>query len=295
MKNEPYILSASRRMDLPAFQLPAFLQALERGALRVPQPFTGQLQTIALKGPQVAGIVFWTRRPAALLPHLDLLRRHYGERIRVQCTLTGLPRSFEPRAPTADETVAALADLSRQLGPDALSWRMDPIVLSSGTPPGWWRECFDRLAARLAGQVREVVVSWLDLHARTRRNLLPLEAAGLRVFNPTASMRRELLDDLVERAARHGLPLAACCEPEMLEHPAVRPAACLDAAWFETRNGWLPGALGSQPSRPGCACGRNRDIGVYQSCAFGCRYCYANSSPHDQAPADPWPGGSADP
>ena len=288
MKDEPYILSASRRMDLPAFQLPAFLQALERGSLDVPHPFTGQSQTIALRGPQVAGVVFWTRRPAALLPHLDTLRRAYGERLRVQATLTGLPRLFEPRAPTADETVAALADLSRALGAQALTWRLDPILLSSETPPAWWLRTFDTLANRLTGHVREVVVSWLDLHARTRRNLLPLEGAGLRVSNPTAALRRELLDGLVELAARHGLPLAACCEPEMLEHPALRPAACLDATWFEERNGWLPGALGSAPSRPGCACGRNRDIGVYQSCAFGCRYCYANSRPREQAPEDPW-------
>jgi len=294
MKHEPYILSASRRMDLPAFQLPAFLQALERGSLGVPHPFTGHRQDMALRGPQVAGVVFWTRRPAALLPHLDTLRRAYGDRLRVQCTLTGLPRSLEPRAPTTDETVAALADLSRRLGSDALSWRMDPIVLTSETPPDWWLRTFDPLAARLAGQVREVVISWLDLHARTRRNLLPLEATGLRVLNPTATMRRELLHGLVERAARHGLPLASCCEPEMLAHPAIRPAACLDATWFEERNGWLPGALGSAPSRLGCACGRNRDIGVYQSCALGCRYCYANTSPRESAPANPWRDAPAD-
>lgn len=288
MKHEPYILSASRRMDLPAFQLPAFLQALERGTLAVPHPFTGHLQDMALRGPQVAGVVFWTRRPAALLPHLDTLRRAYGDRLRVQCTLTGLPRVFEPRVPDEEEAIVALGELSRLLGAEALSWRLDPLLLSSETPPAWWLDTFDRVAARLAGHVREAVISWLDLHARTRRNLLPLEAGGLRVVNPSPQDRRELLDGLVGRAARHGLPLAACCEPEMLAHPAIRPAACLDATWFEERNGWLPGALGSAPSRPGCACGRNRDIGVYQSCAYGCRYCYANSRPRELAPEDPW-------
>lgn len=288
MKDEPYILSASRRMDLPAYQLPAFLRALERGWVEVPHPFTGTRHRVELRGPRVAGVVFWTRRPAALLPHLDTLRRTYGDRLRVQCTLTGLPRALEPRVPEADETVAALERLGATLGAAALSWRMDPILLSSTTPPQWWLATFSHLADRLAGRVREVTVSWLDVYPRTRRNLLPLEALGWRLHHPGPAQRRELLDALSGLAARHGLPLAACCEPEMLEHPGVRPAACLDAAWFEARNGWLPGALGSQPSRPGCACGRNRDIGVYQSCAFGCRYCYANSHPREQAPDDPW-------
>ena len=283
-----HVISASRRMDLPAFQLPAFLDALRRGWIDVPHPFSAKVERVALSGPDVAGIVFWTRRPAALLPHLAALRRAYDGRLRVQATLTGLPRALEPRAPEADETVAALSALSRELGPEALSWRLDPLVLSEGTPTAWWRETFTRLAARLEGQVGEVVVSWLDLYARSRRNLLPVEQAGFRLSNPTPAGRAELLEELVVIGARHSLRLAACCEPEMLVRSGLRPAACLDAAWFEARGGLLPGSLGSQPSRAGCGCCRARDIGVYNSCAFGCRYCYANRTPRLEAPTDPW-------
>jgi DNA repair photolyase len=277
-------------MDLPAFQMPAFLAALRRGWIEVPHPFTGQISRVELRGPRVAGIVFWTRRPGALLPHLAELRRAYGDGLRVQATLTGMPRELEPRSPAADESLAALAALARELGPEALTWRCDPLLLSEGTPPSWWRRRFAELAARLEGQVREVVVSWLDLYARSRRNLLPVERQGFRLERPDRARRDELLEELLGIAARRGLPLAACCEPEMLAHPRVRPAACLDGAWFEARAGLLPGALGSQPSRAGCGCCRARDIGVYDSCAFGCRYCYANAAPRAQAPADPWEG-----
>ncbi len=283
-----HIISASRRMDLPAFQLPAFLAALRRGWLDVPHPFTGQRQRVDLHGPEVAGIVFWTRRPAALLPHLDELRDVYQDRLRIQVTLTGLPPELEPRAPREEEVVEALRRLSLRLGPEHLTWRFDPLLLSTLTPPDWWVETFARLSARLEGRVREVTLSWLDLYSRARRNLLVLERSGVRLQNPAAATRRELLDRLAGLAQRHGLPLSACCEPEMLEHGALRPGACLDAAWFEQRNGLLPGALGNQPSRPGCGCGRSRDVGVYNSCAFGCRYCYANAKPWEQAPADPW-------
>ena len=31
--------------------------------------------------------------------------------------------------------------------------------------------------------------------------------------------------------------------------------------------------------RPGCGCFESRDIGAYDSCPNGCRYCYANRDP----------------
>lgn len=275
-------------MDLPAFQLPAFLEALRRGWLDVPHPFTARRERVALHGPEVAGIVFWTRQPSALLPHMDELRRIYGDRLRLQVSLTGLPRELEPRAPREEEVVDSLRRLSLILGPERLTWRMDPLLFSTLSPPAWWLETFARLSARLEGRVREVSLSWLDLYSRARRNLLVLESLGVRLKPPEREQRWELLDGLAELAARHGLPLSACCEPEMLEHPALRQAACLDGAWFEAQNGLLPGALGSQPTREGCGCCRSRDVGVYNSCAFGCRYCYANAKPRDSAPLDPW-------
>ncbi|MDP2361181.1 MAG: DUF1848 family protein [bacterium] len=283
-----HLLSASRRMDLPAFQLEAFLGHARRGWMTVPHPFTGRPQRIRLVGPEVAGIVFWTRRPAALLPHLDELRRLWRDALRVHVTLTGMPRELEPRAPAVAEVLPALASLAQGLGPRHLSWRFDPLLLSEGTPAEWWVERFEALAPRLAGHVSEVMLSWLDLYARTRRNLLPVEGRGFRLHNPTPAARRDLLDALAGVARRHGLTLKACCEPDMLEHSQVLPGACLDGAWFEQRRGLVAGALGAAPSRAGCGCCRSRDVGVYDSCAFGCRYCYANRRPHETAPADPW-------
>lgn len=32
--------------------------------------------------------------------------------------------------------------------------------------------------------------------------------------------------------------------------------------------------------RQGCHCIENRDMGVYDTCMNGCKYCYANKTPH---------------
>ena len=33
-------------------------------------------------------------------------------------------------------------------------------------------------------------------------------------------------------------------------------------------------------SREGCHCIETRDIGAYDTCMNGCKYCYANTNPH---------------
>jgi len=281
----PYILSASRRMDVPAFQLPAFLRHAEGGVLSRPNPFSGKEESVVLTGPHVAGIVFWTRRPAALLPEMPRIRRLWGDRLRVQFSLTGMPRSLEPHSPEADEVVAAVGALARQLAPTHLIWRYDPILLSAHSPASWWVAQFRRLAPRLVPLVDHAVISWLDLHARTRRNLTAGPAPGW--LNPSATERAELLAELREIAQELGMTLKSCCEPE-LQAWGLESACCLDGAWFEQRLGLLPGALASRPSRPGCTCSINRDVGLYNQCAFGCRYCYANARPQKVVVDDPW-------
>lgn len=278
-----FILSASRRCDLPAFQLDAFLQRLRRGWIGVPHPFGAPPSRVPLRGPEVAGIVFWTRLPGRLLPHLDELLETYEGRLRVQISLTALPAEFETPAPAERAVRKQIAALAARLGPERLVWRYDPIVLGPRTPAAERLATFERLAGALAGQVDSVVVSWLDLYAKSRRNL-----AGLPHAVPGREERRRLLDGLAMAAAREGLRLTACCEPEMLEHPAVGQAHCLDGDWFERRLGLLPGALGTRPTRAGCACAVNRDVGVYDSCGFGCRYCYANRRPGGAVDRDPW-------
>lgn len=278
-----FILSASRRCDLPAFQLDAYLRRVRRGWIGVPSPFGGPPSRVPTRGPDVAGIVFWTRLPGRLHAHLDELLEAYDGRLRVQVSLTGLPAAYEAPVPEEGAVLRQLEGLAAVLGPERLVWRFDPIVLGADTPPAERLATFERLAARLAGQVDSVAVSWLDLYAKSKRNL-----AGLPHAAPSAAERSALLERLVESAARRGLPLVACCEPEMLACPGVGQARCLDGDWFERRLGLLPGALETRPTRAGCACAVNRDVGVYDQCGFGCRYCYANRRPGGPVDEDPW-------
>jgi hypothetical protein len=81
-----------------------------------------------------------------------------------------------------------------------------------------------------------------------------------------------LSEALLLIAKEHGITLCACCElPELYER-GVQPVSCVDAGLFEVS------APRDKNQREGCNCVTSVDIGAYNSCMNGCRYCYANHS-----------------
>lgn len=165
------IISASRRSDLPAYQLPAFLRALEAGFIEVANPFNAaQRRRVSLAPEDVDCLVFWTRDPRPLLSRLDELGP-CRDRCFVHVTLTAYPPALEPRVPPAAAVIEAIGSLAAAMGPGRLAWRYDPLILAGELELGWHEDNFRRLAAALGGRVSRVVFSLLDEYRATRSRL----------------------------------------------------------------------------------------------------------------------------
>ncbi len=67
------IISASRRTDIPAFYAAWFINRIRAGFCHWSNPYSGQVYRVSLQPADVTALVFWTRNPAPLLPHLDEL------------------------------------------------------------------------------------------------------------------------------------------------------------------------------------------------------------------------------
>jgi len=147
-------------------------------------------------------------------------------------------------------------------------WRYDPILLTPETETGWHRANFTRLADALAGTTDEVVVSFAQIYAKSARNLAK---AGIAWRVPEPTEQAALIADLCAIAAERAITLTLCTQPELAAAPAAR---CIDAARLADIAG-RPVAAATKGNRPGCLCAESRDIGAYDSCVHGCRYCYA--------------------
>ncbi len=271
------IISASRRSDIPAFYSRWFLRRLEEGYCEWVHPFTGKVGRVSLRPEDCLAIVFWTRNPEPLLPALpDLLSAGH-----VPCfhfTATGYPKPLESHNPELPRSVRRLRTLAERIGPEAVIWRYDPIVVSSRTPLAFHLEHFASIARDLEGATRRVYFSFVDCYGKTRQNFERLRRQhGIEFPKPDIRERRELVLRLRDEAARRGMTLHACCEAQLVEE-GVETGRCIDLAWIRELRPDVDERPPRRPTRDQCGCTESVDIGAYDTCAFGCRYCYATRS-----------------
>ena len=267
------IVSASYKTDIPAFYGDWFMARLGAGYCKMVNPYGRQVYTVPLTAGTVDGFVFWTKN---LGPFMDRLRevQERGFPFTVQYAINGYPRALEYSVTEARRPVAHMHALAREFGPAVAVWRYDPVIATTVTPPDWHVANFTRLAAALEGATDEVVISFAHIYAKTRRNL----AAAARAFafdweDPAEDWKRDMAARLAGIAARHGMRLTLCSQPEY-RAGAAGEARCIDAERL-SRVAGRPIAAKLQGNRPGCRCHASRDIGEYDTCPHGCVYCYA--------------------
>lgn len=266
------IVSASYRTDIPAYYGDWFLNRLAAGFAEVGNPYGGPPYRVSLAPGDVSGFVFWTRNPAPFARGFEAVQAT-GRPFVVQMTVTGYPRALEPGVIDAAAAVAAFRSLARRLGPRAVVWRYDPVVLTELTPPDWHLEAVRRLADVLAGVTDECVFSFAHVYRKSRRNL---DASGLSWTDPEPAAKRDLLAALGDIVAERGMAARLCAQPDM-RAGVLEAARCIDAVRLGDVAG-APIAARIRGARPGCLCAESRDIGRYDACPQGCVYCYANRS-----------------
>lgn len=273
------LISASRRTDIPAFYGRWFMNRARAGFCAVPNPFNNkQISRVEIE-PQNSLIVFWTRWAAPFLDATDELQR-LGYRFYFQYTLVNYPTDIDPKSPRFDKAIAAFRQLSDRIGPNRVIWRYDPILLSNVTNQDFHLENFTRIAQRLDGATHRVVISILDPYDRAAGRLSRLgEAKPEFRYRPYEPERDELLLRQLARIARdQGLRVESCAEDIDLTTVGIDPGKCIDDHLIQQVFGIVASHKKDKGQRNACGCVESRDIGMYDSCLFGCAYCYATRS-----------------
>lgn len=276
------LISASRRTDIPACYASWFLHRVEAGFCETPNPFNRQqVSRISLQPQDVAGVVFWTRDPRPLLPHLDWLRGR-GLDFHFMVTVVGYPRVYDPGTPPPEAVTAAMRRIAERFGPERLTWRYDPIFFSQACPPAYHVRQFARIAGMLRGTTQRVVVSLLEPYGKILprlRRLQRLDGGCWGVLPPSAELLEHTVPGMQESAHKNGMMLQRCAQPDAgpgtLAAAGVLAGACLDGEFFQQRLGWPIAHSKDSGQRDHCLCSASRDIGMYESCPRGCVYCYA--------------------
>ena len=267
------ILSASRRTDIPAFFPDWFMNRLRDGYVLVRNPMNyHQVSKIELSPAVLDCIVFWTKNPRPILRHLAEIGETYP--FYFQYTLNAYGKDVEQNLPNLGERIHTLQTLSDAIGNERVIWRYDPVLLSPVYDVRWHVESFGRLAKELAPFVESVVFSYFDPYPKVENNTRGL---GIR---PCVSAEMETLAQEFSRIARaNRLTIKTCAEAIDLEKYGIEHNCCIDPKLIEKITGYVIRAKKDVNQRPECGCAESIDIGQYNTCCHGCRYCYANFNP----------------
>ena len=297
----PLVISASRATDIPAFHAKWFMERLRAGYCLWQNPFNArQRQYVSFE--KCAVIVFWSKYPAPLLPHLEEIEAR-GCRFYLQFTLNDYAREgLEPCLPSLERRIDLFQELSLRIGRHRVIWRFDPIILGNGLGVPVLLERLHALAERLAPHTEKLVFSFLDMYRKTALRLAK-QAPGFRA--PEAAEVLQLAEGLtlMNSGLKTPLRLATCAETIDLRHHGIEHNRCIDPALLlrlcpdkpelmrlcgvaPKEQGALialPAAPGTpqgkdRGQRPACGCAPSKDIGRYNTCPHLCVYCYANGS-----------------
>ena len=266
------IISASRRTDIPSYYSTWFFNRLRAGYVYVRNPMNAhQISKISLSPEVVDGIVFWTKNPIPMLDRLDELRDYM---YYFQFTLTSYGTDVEQNIPSKNKVVVpAFQRLSDTIGPDRVIWRYDPIFLNETYTIDYHIRYFEELAKRLSPYTRKCTFSFLDTYDKTKRNIAPLSPYAFPV-----EQQDLLAKHIAEIAHSYGLRVDTCAEGIDLERYGIEHASCIDGRLFEQLLHCPLQAKKDKNQRTECGCIEALDVGAYNTCRNGCRYCYANFS-----------------
>ena len=86
-----------------------------------------------------------------------------------------------------------------------------------------------------------------------------------------------LAEGLARIGKKNGLPLYTCAEKMDLSRLGIEHGACIDKEKIHNLIGYKLDLKKDAGQRRECGCIESIDIGMYDTCINGCKYCYATS------------------
>lgn len=295
----PFIISASRATDIPAFYGKWLLERIKRGYLTWNNPFNQMKQYVALQNVRL--FVFWTKNPKPFMKYLkelDEMRINYY----FQYTLNDYDDEyFEPNVATIEQRIEIFKNLSAQIGKEKVIWRFDPLMITNKISTEKLLEKLEKVGNSIYQYTNKLVFSFADIgiYKKVSSNL---RKKNIEFIEFDKEKMEKVAQGLFNFNKNWGLKLTTCCEEIDLTKFEMEHNKCIDdelmIKLFHTDK-TLMNFLGYDESlqiklfdesitkgpnlkdkgqRKICGCIVSKDIGEYDTCNHLCVYCYANSS-----------------
>lgn len=202
---------------------------------------------------------------------LDMLKDYH---YYFQFTLNSYGKDVEINVPSkSDEVIETFKRLSDKIGHEKVIWRYDPIFLNEKYSMEYHTQYFQKLAFQLKDYTEKCTISFMDDYPKIKGNIAPLNIKDI-----ADVQKLELVKNISNIWHGFGLKMDTCAEDIDLSSLGVAHAKCIDDKLIERIIGYPIKTEKDKNQRLECGCVASIDIGIYNTCQNGCKYCYANHS-----------------
>lgn len=271
------VLSISRRTDIPTYFSEWFINRMERGEVYTRNnPYNpNAISHITWKKEDIDAIVFWTKNPLPMISKLDRLKDY---KYYFQFTLTGYGKDMEGNLPNKFKLIEGFKELSKHC---RVVWRYDPIIITNTYSIEWHIKTFEMIAKSLAGYTDRCVVSFVDIYNFVKKNLNYSQIYPKNINMDMDGVYIDFCKRIVDIANRNGMSVYSCAEVTdfISKGIDIKHGSCIDKAMIEDIIGYPLKTKKDPAQRSACQCIESVDFGKYNTCANGCKYCYACKVP----------------
>lgn len=265
------IINTGGRTDTVQYYTEWLLNRFAEGYVLSRNPlFPNKINRYELTPDTVDCVVFCSKNYKPILPRLHEITDCFNTYFHY--TITAYGKDLEPGVPSIDESMDTLIALSKLVGPQRVAWRYDPVLLTKEYTIQRHQETFERMAKVLAPHIDRCIFSFVELYKKLEVNMPELVPLSMEDMN-------ELAKRLGAIAAKYGIRIQTCGTNGDFTHYGIHSSGCMTLDILGEANGIVFKDRKHKGTRQGCHCIESRDIGAYDTCLNGCKYCYANKTP----------------
>lgn len=265
------ILNTGSRTDTVQYYTEWLLKRFEQGFVYSRNPmFPNKVTKYELDPQTLDCIIFCSKNYEPILPYIKNVTDKFNTYFHY--TITAYDKDIEPNVPTIDKSIETLIKLSNIVEKQRIAWRYDPILLTKKYSKELHYKTFDYMAQKLSPHIDRCIFSFVEMYKKLKTNMPE-------IILLTNEDKVEIAKNIGLIAKKYNMIIQTCATETNYEKFGILHSGCLTSEILGQANNIKFKSIKHSGNRKNCQCIENRNIGDYDTCPNGCKYCYANQNP----------------
>ena len=265
------IINTGGRTDTVQYFAKWLLKRFEEGFVLSRNPlFPNKVTRYELTPDKVDCVVFCSKNYRPILPRLREITDRFHTYFHY--TITAYGKDIEPGVPSIEESMQTLIELSETVGKQRIAWRYDPVLLTKDYTIERHFTTFEKMARVVAPYIDRCIFSFVEMYKKLQSNMPEIMMMSIEDMDTLAQGFGAI-------AKKYGITMQTCGTNGDFTRYGIEKSGCMTLDILGQANGITFKNLKHKGMRQGCHCIESRDIGAYDTCLNGCKYCYANKNP----------------